>query len=305
MSSEDGVVLPWTLIHVEIFQSFNGDLHSLIRDIATEIASYDGRDSLDRYGSKEKIKSQEYLFENFNIEIRPLLREIIGACDSYSLRFVIDSRHLIAESVAPWVQLLNRLQLLIEEESANTASEDVIKDTEYQYRTIFRRAFGASHAIEFQQKQRRFKATTEVISEITFEIDDQTSEDLGIATDFLRASEGVRNVFVLTGIGKKNRPTFQVQVLVDESHVDKIVDMCFEQTTTLGVRVKKSQRFLVRRAAIEVNTPEIDKLRVKVAKRRGAESYKIESDDIRGRTSTQVERELLRLRVHKALDSDE
>lgn len=82
----------------------------------------------------------------------------------------------------------------------------------------------------------------EEIAVCRFEVDDQTPEDLAVALQHLRATEGVLDVQQSAVVGKHGRLGAQVQVLAAIQRIDSIVDRCLIETTTLGVRWQTVQR---------------------------------------------------------------
>ncbi|MFV0277684.1 MAG: nickel insertion protein, partial [Parahaliea sp.] len=147
----------------------------------------------------------------------------------------------------------------------------------------------------------------ERISEISFEVDDQTPEDLGIAVEYLRALPGVRDVMQLSGIGKKGRLSVQLRLLVDPAHCDTVCEACFAQTTTIGLRLQTLERRLLSRRQLSA---EVDgrSLRVKVSARAGGESAKAEADDVAaaaGQGADRLAREHYRRRAEQVAVSAE
>ncbi len=69
-----------------------------------------------------------------------------------------------------------------------------------------------------------------------FEVDDQTAEDLAVAIEHLRETDGVITVIQAPVYGKKGRLCTHLQVLTQVSCVDAVIDRCLTETTTLGVR---------------------------------------------------------------------
>ncbi len=116
---------------------------------------------------------------------------------------------------------------------------------------------------------------------IAFEVDDQSGEDLAAGVEQIRAHEGVHDVVQLPAIGKKGRFAVQLQVLADEARSDEIIELCFRQTTTIGLRIQRVEaRALVRRSA-RVSADGHD-VRVKLVDRPGGQTGKPEADDIVG-----------------------
>lgn len=99
---------------------------------------------------------------------------------------------------------------------------------------------------------------------VAFEVDDQTPEELALGLDALRACDGVLDVLQIPAFGKKGRMTMSVQVLCRPERLEQVIDACFTETTTIGLRWRTTQRsVLPRRAASEGELP------VKVVERPG------------------------------------
>jgi hypothetical protein len=93
------------------------------------------------------------------------------------------------------------------------------------------------------------------IGVICFEIDDQTAEDLAVGIDSLRMLEGVLDVLQVSAVGKKGRMVFQVQVLCQLEMLDDVIDACFTETTTIGLRWNITARTKLRREMVTIDTP--------------------------------------------------
>jgi uncharacterized protein (TIGR00299 family) protein len=115
---------------------------------------------------------------------------------------------------------------------------------------------------------------------ITFEIDDQTAEDLAAGLDHIRKLSGVFDVTQGFVVGKKGRMVVQIQILVAPSELDDTIAACFNETTTIGLRYQVTDSAILRRAfrTIEV---EGEKLQVKVVDRPdGVRSGKTETSNV-------------------------
>ena len=129
------------------------------------------------------------------------------------------------------------------------------------------------------------------IALLSFEVDDQTAEDLAQGLERLRACEGVIDVVQGAVLGKKGRMAAQVQVLVQPLQREAAIEACFAQTTTLGVRHQLVARRVLARHQATVGTDQGHPVRVKIARRGdGSASAKAESDDLLA-AGTQRERE--------------
>ena len=134
----------------------------------------------------------------------------------------------------------------------------------------------------------------EEIVRLSFELDDQTPEGIAHAMERLRCEEGVLDVTQHTYTGKKNRQGFSMTVLARPAYADDITTLCFLLTTTLGVRRESLRRAVLEREEVVVY---VDKraCRVKVAKRPGGYTAKMEMDDLAAAGLTLDEQNRLRL----------
>ena len=114
---------------------------------------------------------------------------------------------------------------------------------------------------------------------ITFEVDDQSGEDLAAGLDRVRATEGVHDVLQMAALGKKGRMAVHVQILVRPEALERAVEASFTQTTTIGLRINTVEgRALPRRF---VNMPMAEReVRVKIAQRPNGVTAKAEADHI-------------------------
>jgi uncharacterized protein (TIGR00299 family) protein len=120
----------------------------------------------------------------------------------------------------------------------------------------------------------------ETVAVLCFDIDDMTGEEIGVALDRLRAADGVLDISVGTRIGKKGRPLQDVRLLVRPEALVRIQDLCFHETSTLGLRWRLEARPSLPRRTQIVPTGEGD-VRLKRATRPGgSETAKAESDDL-------------------------
>ena len=108
------------------------------------------------------------------------------------------------------------------------------------------------------------------------DIDDMTGEELGAAVDRLREMEGVVDLMMFSGQGKKSRPVARLELLVQPQEADAVAARVFDLTSTLGLR-----RSLVDRLILPRESDDSGPLRRKRARRPGGhETIKVESDDL-------------------------
>ena len=144
-------------------------------------------------------------------------------------------------------------------------------------------------------------ARRERIAVCEFEIDDQTGEDLALALDRLRDVDGVLDVSSHAMHGKKGRLAVHVRLLARIAAVDAVLESCFRETTTLGVRWHEVSRAALARESRTV-TVEGRTVRVKSAHRPGgaAGTVKAEIDDLAEASGGHAARERLRASAERA-----
>ena len=134
----------------------------------------------------------------------------------------------------------------------------------------------------------------ERIAVCEFEIDDQTGEDLALALDRLREHAGVLDVSSHAMNGKKGRLTVHVRILAGLAAVESVIESCFLETTTLGVRWHEVSRAALARTSAKV-VVDGRPVRVKSARRPGAvRTSKAEIDDLAPVAGGHADRERVR-----------
>ena len=140
---------------------------------------------------------------------------------------------------------------------------------------------GISNALRVLAYQQAAGARTDDrIAVISFEIDDQNPEELALGLDALRVFDGVTDVIQVPAFGKKGRLTSQLQLLARPERLDAVIDACFAETTTLGLRWRIEPRAVLRRTSRTVAGAE-GEVAVKLATRPdGSRTAKAELDHI-------------------------
>ena len=135
-------------------------------------------------------------------------------------------------------------------------------------------------------------ATGDEVIVIAFDVDDMTGEEIGVASDRLRAQEGVIDLTLGSRWGKKSRSVIDFRLLVQPEAVDAVREACFRETSTLGLRETRQARTVLPRKPGEVAVEGVG-VRVKRAVRPGGgTTVKVESDDLAGRESLAERRRL-------------
>jgi len=118
------------------------------------------------------------------------------------------------------------------------------------------------------------------VTAVEFEVDDQTPEDLAIGLDHLRAHPAVLDVLQTPGLGKKGRVVMSVRVLCRSAAENEVADLCFLETTTLGLRLLEVRRRTLSRSSTTVDAGGRT-LHRKRAERSGQVTTKVEADSLR------------------------
>ena len=121
-------------------------------------------------------------------------------------------------------------------------------------------------------------APTEEILELSCNLDDCTGEAIGFAMERL-LDAGALDVY-WTSVGmKKNRPGILLTCMCRPLDREKMVELLFRHTTTLGVRESAFRRYTLSRESKTIQTPDGD-IRVKVSTGYGVAREKPEFEDL-------------------------
>jgi len=150
------------------------------------------------------------------------------------------------------------------------------------------------------------KRQTDAVAVLQFEVDDQPAEDLALGLEKLRNLPAVIDVIQLPAFGKQGRLVTQIQLLARPEALDAVIEQCFLETTTLGLRWQLVQRSVLERQMAEYDDGE-RQIRVKIARRpQGLVTAKAELRDVapvggfaeRARWRQQAEQNILKRREH-------
>ncbi|MCP4379017.1 MAG: LarC family nickel insertion protein [bacterium] len=94
------------------------------------------------------------------------------------------------------------------------------------------------------------------VLEIAFELDDQSPEDIGIGLERIRRLPGVLSLLLVDATGKQGRPTQQVQILAETTAHRGVVEACFRETRSIGLRYRQTSRWILQRREMSVQLPQ-------------------------------------------------
>ena len=127
------------------------------------------------------------------------------------------------------------------------------------------------------------EVTDELISENIIElncnVDDMSAEDMAYATMTL-IENGAKDAFVTPVIMKKGRSGMLLTVLCSAIDKERFVSLIFKHTSTIGIRVKETERIILNRHEETVHT-KLGDVRVKYSEGYGVKREKPEFEDLR------------------------
>jgi pyridinium-3,5-bisthiocarboxylic acid mononucleotide nickel chelatase len=133
--------------------------------------------------------------------------------------------------------------------------------------------------LAFEQKRDTLTGHRELFV-VEFEVDDQSAEELAAGLDRIRNDPAVFDVLQFPAIGKKGRQTSHIKVLADPAKQENVIARCFQETTTIGLRFRKTQGVALPR---QIESVQVDgrSVRVKIVRRPGiGTTAKAEADDL-------------------------
>jgi hypothetical protein len=123
------------------------------------------------------------------------------------------------------------------------------------------------------------RAGADAIVSVTFDVDDQSPEDLATGLERVRSVPGVLDVTQAMGFGKKGRISVRIEVLVRPAAAPAAIRTCLQETSTIGLRWQRVRRVLLARDAGAVPAADGSAVAIKrVLRPGGAATIKAEAD---------------------------
>jgi hypothetical protein len=133
--------------------------------------------------------------------------------------------------------------------------------------------------ISFQQKVSPLRGHRKLLI-VEFEVDDQSAEELAAGLERIRNDTAVFDVIQIPAIGKKGRQTSHIKILADPTKQEGVIALCFQQTTTIGLRFRTTDAVALPRQTESVQIGGRN-VRVKIVRRPGiGTTAKAEADDL-------------------------
>ena len=156
----------------------------------------------------------------------------------------------------------------------------VLRGTGYGFGTKqFPGISNTARVLVFEQATPDAPWLEDTVMRLSFELDDQTPEEVANALARLRELEGTLDASEHPVFGKKGRRATAVVLLVTAEQADQVTAGCFECTTTLGVRREWVPRAVLPRQEVVVRVGG-QSCRVKVVKRPSGYTAKAAMDDL-------------------------
>lgn len=119
---------------------------------------------------------------------------------------------------------------------------------------------------------------TNVVVELTCNVDDMTPERIGFAMNSILEAGALEAYTIPVGM-KKSRPGIMICVMCKESKKDEMIQTIFKHTTTIGIRENISKRYILSRKIDKVET-QYGEVRVKRSEGYGIKREKYEYEDL-------------------------
>lgn len=118
----------------------------------------------------------------------------------------------------------------------------------------------------------------DTVAELVCNVDDMTAEAVGFAGETLLEA-GALEVYTVAAGMKKSRPGTVLHVMCAESVKDKMAELIFKHTTTIGIRENISRRYTLSRSVQKIQTP-YGEVRKKISEGYGVKREKYEYEDL-------------------------
>lgn len=119
---------------------------------------------------------------------------------------------------------------------------------------------------------------SDTVIKLECNIDDMTAESYAFALETI-LDNGALDAFTTQVIMKKGRPGFMLTVLCREEDRERMIELIFRHTATIGVREERIRRYVLRRQKSTIST-EFGEVGVKLSSGYGAKRIKFEHEDL-------------------------
>ncbi len=120
--------------------------------------------------------------------------------------------------------------------------------------------------------------TNDTVLELSCNVDDMTAEEIGFATEAFFEGGALEAYTIPIGM-KKGRPGTLIRVMCRPDDREKMINLIFKHTSTIGVREMSTKRYVLKRDIKTLSTP-LGDVRVKESSGYGVTRSKFEYEDI-------------------------
>ena len=129
-----------------------------------------------------------------------------------------------------------------------------------------------------------YETTKDIVYLVETNIDDASGELVGNLIEQL--SEAAKDVTVISGLTKKNRPTYLIRIISESTQLNSVLELLFNESGTLGARVQEVERVVLPRGILTMSVNingNVLVVRVKVVKNSSGQitNVKPELEDIK------------------------
>ncbi len=148
-----------------------------------------------------------------------------------------------------------------------------------------------THAIGYGMGKKDFEAAncvramlgeaedkTDVVLELSCNVDDMTAEEISFATEKF-FDGGALEVYTIPIGMKKTRPGTLIRVMCIEDIKEKMIELIFKYTSTIGVRESETKRYVLDRKIEKIESP-YGEVRKKISSGYGVKRCKYEYEDL-------------------------
>jgi len=112
-----------------------------------------------------------------------------------------------------------------------------------------------------------YETTKDAVYLVETNIDDASGELIGNLVE--QISEVAKDVTVISGTTKKSRPTYLIRIISENEQLNRVLELLFEESGTLGARVQEIERIVLPRTIltmpVNINNKVLD-VHVKIVK---------------------------------------
>ena len=144
---------------------------------------------------------------------------------------------------------------------------------------IIREDISSGKIDSIEEKQTCTNNLQDQVMVLETNVDDCSGEILGYVQELLMA-QGALDAIYRPVVMKKSRPAYQLQVICRKENQEKLEQIIFQETTTIGIRSYPANRRILERRIEEIETP-YGKMKVKICRIDGEDRVYPEYEEVK------------------------